>query len=304
MKFLKKDKIAIGAIAIACIAGVLAFQSNRVSNETRKNFDALATFSEERFLTLDSELDKKEREILSLRKDGYVEADDFSSFAEQILQATVILGNDGGEQVGSGFFIDSKGILATAAHVADALGENAVILLSDGKRIQAHRIAKNDAYDIALYQAKGNNFSAVTFGYFENIEIGEEVGIVGFSKGFSDILVHRGVISSKQNKDGVKQLSINAFINKGNSGGPVFSALTGRVIGIVSARQTDVPVEKLIQLPPNYSSGFAIGGIDPVKFNVDLYNETVKIVGDVSQVGIGFVSASDHISALLGKIRR
>lgn len=304
MKFFKENKIAIGALVVAGSAIVFAFISMRDVKGIQTKFAVLTTFSEQRFLELDNALDRSEREILSFKKEGFVEQDDFSSFAESIQRATVIIEDDNGEAIGSGFFVDSQGIVATAAHVADALGEDAVVLLPNGKRIQAHRLIKNTVYDIALYQADGNNFSAVTLGYFENVEVGEEAGIVGFNKGFGGLLVHRGVISSKQNKDGVKQLSINAFINKGNSGGPVFSALTGRVIGIVSARQTDVPVEKLIQLPQNYSSGFAIGGLDPVKFNVDLYNETVKIVGDVSQVGIGFVSASDHIYALLGKMRR
>lgn len=302
MIFLKKNAIALVSLLVACTAVIIAHQSNQGAHETKSAFLGFLKSSEERFLALDAALDEKDRQILSLKEAGFVEAEDFSSFAETVRKATVMIVGEG-EAVGSGFFVDANGIIATATHVADVVGDSFDVEMIDGRVLKARVLVKDSVSDIALLAVEGNNFPVVSLGYFENIKIGEEAGIAGFNRGLSRILIHRGVISSKDESGGIKQISVNAFINKGNSGGPIFSALTGRVIGMVSARQTDIPTEKFIALPPNYSSGFAIGGLDPVKFNVDLYNETVKLVGDVSQVGIGFGVASEHIRSLMQKIK-
>ncbi|MDP2676746.1 MAG: serine protease [bacterium] len=302
MNFLKRHAIPLAIFFLAGVVIIIAYQSGQSARKTESMLTALSDSFEERFLLLDKALDEKERQIVSLKESGFIEAEDFSLYAETVKRATVMI-VDEGEVKGSGFFIDSRGIIATAAHVADAVGGSFDVQTVDGRVLEARVLAKDSVSDTALVGVDGKNFPAVSLGYFENIEIGEEIGIAAFNRGLSRILIHRGVISAKDESGGVRQLSINAFVNKGNSGGPIFSAITGRVIGMVSSRQTDIPVEKLITLPAGYSSGFAIGGIDPVKFNVDLYNETVKLVGDVSQVGIGFGIASEHIRELQQKIK-
>lgn len=302
MIFFKKNATTLAGLLIACAALIIAYQGNQSARETKSAFLDFLKSSEERFLALDAALDEKDRQILSLKEAGFVEAEDFSSFSETVKKATVMIVQNGKVE-GSGFFIDAGGIIATAAHVADVVGDSFDVEMIDGRVLKARVLVKDNTSDVALARVDGKNFPAVSMGYFENVETGEEVGISAFNKGLSRILIHRGVISAKSESGGIRQLSINAFVNKGNSGGPIFSALTGRVIGMVSARQTDIPIEKLITLPAGYSSGFAIGGLDPVKFNVELYNETVKLVGDVSQVGIGFGVASEHIRELQQKIK-
>ncbi|MBI4114706.1 MAG: trypsin-like peptidase domain-containing protein [Candidatus Niyogibacteria bacterium] len=297
----REQLVLLGALSVAVISLVFAYQSEEHAKKTETATEALRTTFERRFLEFDALLDRTERSVLSLKQEGYVEADDFSSFADGVKRASVMI-VDEGEVVGSGFFIED-GIIATAAHVVDEVGDDLQVQTFGSGTFSGELLAKDQASDVALVRIKKGNFPSVVLGYFENIEVGEEIGIAGFSGGLSQILIHRGVISAKGEDNGIKRLSINAFVNKGNSGGPIFSALTGRVIGIVSSRQIDVPTEKFIALPPNYSSGFAISGLDPVKFNVDLYNETVKLVGDVSQVGIGFGTASEHIRTLLQEIR-
>lgn len=68
---------------------------------------------------------------------------------------------------------------------------------------------------------------------------------------------------------------------------------------MLSARRRDISSDQFINLPSGYNSALMLGSIDPVKFNVDLYNQTVKLVGDVSQVGIGLVYSLDDVLKFL-----
>jgi hypothetical protein len=92
---------------------------------------------------------------------------------------------------------------------------------------------------------------------------------------------------------------INAIVNHGNSGGPLFLADSGKVIGIISAKKlADVKKEK-IQLPTNYSPMETLGGIDPIGLSVETYNHSIDVIGDTSQLGIGFSVSSEYIQKLI-----
>ncbi|PIR69404.1 MAG: hypothetical protein COU47_03475 [Candidatus Niyogibacteria bacterium CG10_big_fil_rev_8_21_14_0_10_46_36] len=302
MSVFKQHGVTIGLVCVTLLALLFAYQGRTGAKNALLELEHISLALTGRIADLDALIEMQGYQIRSLREEGFIEGDSFPAHAETVSRATVII-IDEGSDIGSGFFIDSGGVIVTAAHVIDAAGDGFQVQTYDGRTFAGKTIAKDSSVDIALVRIAGEDFPSVALGYFQNIEIGEEIGIAGFNRGLSRILVHRGVVSSKDEEGGTKQISINAFVNKGNSGGPIFSALTGRVIGMVQARQIDIPSEKLIILPPNYSSGFAIGGLDPVKFNVELYNETVALVGDVSQVGIGFGVASEHIRALEQKIK-
>lgn len=298
-------------------------QVNRFSRSLADLKNELVKQHREGYENLDSKVEVVENNILRLKKEGYVEADDFSKISKRALESTVLVASDkdiskinfsgdtlvvddpGLSGAGTGFFVRNDGYIVTAQHVINAISGEIMVLTSDGKRYKATIANTNDGSDLAIIKIDGNgDFPAVQLGYFDNIIPGDDIGFVGFSLSIGVVkpLIYRGNLSAKGvDKIGTKVFSINAFVNRGNSGGPVFSAKTGRVIGMLSARQRDVSSSQFIQLPAGYNSALMLGGIDPVKFNVDLYNETVKLVGDVSQVGIGLVYSLDGIGALLDK---
>lgn len=271
---------------------------------------------------LDSKIESSENKILKLREEGFVEKEEFSDIAKKIQSATVLISNSKEidkfsisenilfvkekapfEGIGTGFFINQDGYIATAKHVVEAIGEKEIFIKTfNNKEYRASLVKADQNSDIAVLKIDEKSQAFVQLGYFDNLEVGEEIGFIGFSlnTGITSQLIHRGTISAKgTDNNGSKLFTIYAFVNKGNSGGPVFSAKTGRVLGIISARQKDVSSEKFISLPPNYQSGLMLGNVDPLKLNVQLYNETLKIVSDVSQVGIGIVHSSDELKKMM-----
>lgn len=274
------------------------------------------------FEELDSKIEASENKLLKLKKEGFVEKDEFSDIAKRIQLATILISNSEKidkfsisenilltkedipfEGVGTGFFISPDGHVATAKHVIDAIGDKEIFIkTSDNKEYRAGLIKADEKSDIAILKIGAQSPAYVQLGYYDNLEVGEEIGFIGFSlnTGIASQLIHQGLVSAKGvDANGSKIFTINAFVNKGNSGGPVFSAKTGRVLGIVSARQRDVSSEKFINLPPNYQSGLTLGSIDPLKLNIQLFNETLKVVGDVSQVGIGIIYSADELRKMM-----
>jgi len=271
---------------------------------------------------LDSKIESSENKILKLKEEGFIEKEEFSDIAKKIRLATVLISNSEEidkfsisgnillikegipfEGVGTGFFINQEGYIATAKHVIDTIGNKEIFIKTfNNKKYRANFVKADQNSDTAILKTHDKSPAYVQLGYYDNLGVGEEIGFIGFSlnTGIASQLIHRGVVSAKgTDNNGSKIFTINAFVNRGNSGGPVFSAKTGRVLGIISARQRDISSEKFISLPPNYQSGLILGNIDPLKLNIQLYNETLKIVGDVSQVGIGIVYSADELREIM-----
>src|SRR6266436_6643948 len=139
--------------------------------------------------------------------------------------------------LGSGFIVDSSGIVVTNNHVISEADEITVIL-NDGARLKAEIIGKDQKTDIALLRVKPDKpLKAVTFGDSDKLRLGEWVVAIGnpFSLGGS---VTAGIVSAR-NRDinsgpYDNYIQTDAAINRGNSGGPLFN-LDGEVIGINTA---------------------------------------------------------------------
>src|ERR1700738_3326404 len=139
--------------------------------------------------------------------------------------------------LGSGFIIDSSGIVVTNNHVISEADEVTVIL-NDGTRLKAELIGKDQKTDLALLRVKPDKpLKAVKFGESEKLRLGEWVIDIGnpFSLGGS---VTAGIVSAR-NRDinsgpYDNYIQTDASINRGNSGGPLFN-LDGEVVGINTA---------------------------------------------------------------------
>src|SRR5947199_8909745 len=139
--------------------------------------------------------------------------------------------------LGSGFIIDSSGIVVTNNHVISEADEITVIL-NDGSRLKAELIGKDQKTDLALLRVKPDKpLKAVKFGDSEKLRLGEWVIAIGnpFSLGGS---VTAGIVSAR-NRDinsgpYDNYIQTDSAINRGNSGGPLFN-LDGEVIGVNTA---------------------------------------------------------------------
>lgn len=271
---------------------------------------------------VDKGIEGIENKITLLKEQGYVEKDTVTSVAKNVFPSVVFIlaksssqGYNSGDRVliegeftiyGTGFFISSDGYIATANHVVSDLKKGDIEVEDfQGNHYEVEGIVTDEKADVAVIKIKTDTkHPALTSGYFENIEIGDEVGVIGFNPGFNIPLLHTGNISSKGvDETGAKIFTINSFANKGNSGSPVFSLTTGRVLGVLSARKSEAQTHKLLD-PNQFSSGVSFGAIgDPVQLTAQLYNETVRIVEEVSQVGIGIVYSVDIARELMNESR-
>ena len=139
--------------------------------------------------------------------------------------------------LGSGFVIDTAGVVVTNNHVIDGANDIEVIF-TDGSKLKAEIVGKDTKVDLAVLRVKPSKpLAAVKFGDSDKARGGDWVLAVGnpFALGGS---VTAGIISAKgRNIDSGpydNYLQTDAAINKGNSGGPLFD-MAGEVIGINTA---------------------------------------------------------------------
>ncbi len=149
-----------------------------------------------------------------------------------------------GIATGSGFVINSDGLVLTNWHVV----ENAVkvtVSFENNKTVNAQVVGKDPSDDLALLRVptEGVTLHPLTLGDSSTAEVGDPVLAIGNPFGLSRTLT-TGVISALQRQitapngftiDNV--LQTDAPINPGNSGGPLLNA-AGQVIGINSQIET------------------------------------------------------------------
>src|SRR5450432_4172546 len=136
--------------------------------------------------------------------------------------------------LGSGFIVDTSGIVVTNNHViADADEIN--VIMNDGTKIKAELVGVDKKTDLAVLKFKpAKPLIAVKFGDSDKLRLGEWVIAIGnpFSLGGT---VTAGIVSAR-NRDISSgpydnYIQTDAAINRGNSGGPLFN-LDGEVIGV------------------------------------------------------------------------
>ncbi len=139
--------------------------------------------------------------------------------------------------LGSGFVIDSAGIVITNNHViADAT--EITVIFTDGTRLKAELVGKDAKVDIAVLKVKPEKpIKAVKFGESEKMRVGDWVMAVGNPFGLGGT-VTAGIVSARnrniQSGPYDNYIQTDASINKGNSGGPLFN-MNGEVIGVNTA---------------------------------------------------------------------
>jgi len=141
---------------------------------------------------------------------------------------------------GSGFIVDSKGVIVTNFHVVEG-ADRVDITLTDGRHFVSKEIVPDRKNDIAIirFDPKGK-VPFLEFGDSDGMEIGDRVLAMGAPFGLAGS-VSQGIVSAKgrsglSNSHSVYEdyLQTDAAINPGNSGGPLVN-LEGRVVGINTA---------------------------------------------------------------------
>jgi len=137
--------------------------------------------------------------------------------------------------LGSGFIVDSDGIILTNAHVVSDADE-VIVKLTDKREFKAKVIGIDKLSDVAVLRIEAKDLPTVKIGDPQHARVGEWVIAIGSPFGFENT-VTAGIISAKSrslpDEGYVPFLQTDVAVNPGNSGGPLFN-MNGEVIGINS----------------------------------------------------------------------
>ena len=139
--------------------------------------------------------------------------------------------------LGSGFIIDSSGLIVTNNHVIAEADEISVIL-HDDTRLEAKVVGRDTKTDIAVLKVESPTpLTAIEFGDSDGTRVGDWVLAIGNPFGLGSS-VSAGIVSAHHRNINAGPyddfIQTDAPINRGNSGGPLFNT-KGEVIGINTA---------------------------------------------------------------------
>jgi serine protease Do len=170
--------------------------------------------------------------------------------------------------LGSGFIISGDGVVVTNNHVVGE-SEKIEVKLKDGSQFPARLLGNDDKTDLAVLKIEADRpLPTVAWGNSDKTRVGDWVVAVGNPFGLAGTAT-AGIVSSRGRDLGSgpydDYIQIDAPLNSGNSGGPLFNG-DGQVVGVNTAIFT-----------PNGGSigiGFAIPS-----------NSAEKIVAELQQNG-------------------
>jgi S1-C subfamily serine protease len=160
--------------------------------------------------------------------DGTLET---GSALDPFLDAVVIIQTDVAS--GSGFFVESSGLVVTNEHVVGR-SKSVTISTRNGATVRGSIIASSPEADLAIIQTSLSPPAYLLLESPENIKVGEDVLAVGAPYGLN-WTVTKGIVSAvRVGPNGIQVVQTDAAINRGNSGGPLVSLASGKVLGVNS----------------------------------------------------------------------
>ena len=150
-------------------------------------------------------------------------------------------GNRGqGGSIGTGFFINDRGLAVSNYHVLDG-GRRWSAKLIDGTRLPIEEVLYEDeANDFVVFRVDLGNTRIVPVPVSrERLEKGEEIFVLGNPNGLESTLT-RGVISAvRRNYEGMDEtVQIDAAISPGSSGSPIMN-MRGEVLAIATFKRLE-----------------------------------------------------------------
>ena len=184
---------------------------------------------------------------------------------------------------GSGFVITEDGYIVTNYHVIEDAYKGGLpvnVVMYDETAYEAEIIGFDEANDIALLKIDADGLVPAQLGDSDDLVVGQRVYAVGNALGTLTYTMTSGIVSAldrniaTETTDAIKVFQIDAAINSGNSGGPVYNE-AGQVIGVVDAKSGASNVDGL---------GFAI----PISDVAHIVNQLLEngYVADRAHMGV------------------
>lgn len=175
----------------------------------------------------------------------------YQSRVGSVVTIQAVFGQSTGD--GTGFAVDDQGHLVTASHVVydyrdgTGLARALYVNAANGERVSARVVGVDQQSDLAVIKIDPDELKLkpAPWGNSDRVIPGEPVAVIGAPFGNGDS-ISTGIVSSARRtvksllptgSNIVDAIQVDAPINRGNSGGPVFDA-RGRVIGVAQQIQT------------------------------------------------------------------
>lgn len=255
--------ILLSMLLVAAIAGGLLALSmmnkwkDEIKNELREELGALAETVE----AAESEELEKSAKAPPLEVGNFYSASEIYDMAcRQVVgisvegQGTNFMGMPVPVAIsGSGFIISSDGHIMTNYHVIEEAQRNGYRLtacLHSGEIYEAAVVGYDRPNDIAVIKIEAGGLDAVKTGDSDSLLVGQKIYAVGNPLGELAYTMTTGTVSAlnrviqTRQSSGMNVFQIDAAVNQGNSGGPVYDQ-EGAVVGVVAAKYLETGVEGL-----------------------------------------------------------
>ena len=165
-----------------------------------------------------------------------------------------IIKKDGSTYSGTGFIINSDGLIATAGHVVDeALAINCTFkngVISKEATLLAKSADK--ITDLALIKIPNTNLPYVILGDSNQVRAGQEITVIGNPRRLQNTITNGLISQLRQVSPTIIWLQISAPISPSSSGSPVFNK-QGQVIGVVTSTLKGEEIQNInFAVPSNY----------------------------------------------------
>ncbi|MCH5299545.1 MAG: trypsin-like peptidase domain-containing protein [Ruminococcus sp.] len=226
--------------------------------------------------------------------------------------------------MGSGVVLTSDGYILTNSHL---VGESRTaykfkVITDDKKEYKAGVVGFDSRSDLAVLKIDAKGLSPATFGDSDEIEVTEDVIVVGNPRSLSyQNSVTKGIVSAVNRKtsmrNNVKYIQTDAAINPGNSGGAMCN-MYGQVIGISNSKIALEEYEGMCFAIPSRTvksvaddiirNGFVTGRVKiGITGTVVMLDDTGKTGIEIAEIGKGGpldgtdAQAGDVVLAIDGK---
>ena len=209
------------------------------------------------------------KEIMSRRNQFQIFPDVVEKASPSLVHIEVTYEGDGGEilsGLGSGFIVESDGVILTNAHVINEHMAVIMVTLQDGRVMEGTVLDIDVGADLATLRISASDLPTMKLGVSKNARPGEWVIAMGSPRGLSNTIT-AGVVSnvSRNSAELVKLfgfrgstipelIQTDASLNPGNSGGPLIN-LDGEVIAINTWGKEDSPGISFA-IPIDYAKDF------------------------------------------------
>ena len=168
---------------------------------------------------------------------------------------------------GSGFIISEDGYILTNYHVikdAYQSRQQVTVMTHDGTEYNAEVVGFESDNDIAVLKIDAEGLNPAVLGDSDSLLVGDTVYAVGNPLGELEFSMTTGHVSAKDrtittenNADAISMFQVDAAVNSGNSGGPIYND-QGQVVGVVTAKYSSTGVEGIgFAIPVNDARAIA-----------------------------------------------